>query len=191
MKVFKLIIPLEILVFFLLNLCGCSFFYNEEEARKIITQKDPSFLQILQEKDRIEAEAVRLKEILVSEKKAAESKIRTLKEEYKEKENNSNFKIQNLREELDKYIYKSQTNIRNLSRRLKSKEKILGSIEAMIKESKNLSARDSEMGLSSREVGKIHKKLDDLNFQKKDISEDVKSIKDNLNAEKMKLRLLK
>lgn len=178
-------------MFVLITFCSCDWFYNKDEAKKLILQKEPSFVKILNEKERIDKDIGKIKNLLSNKKEMTNTKIKILKREYAQEAKKLNLEIQNLQSQLNVHIEKIDLDIRSLSGKLKSKKRILKNIESMIKEAGNLLTGDSQIQLAPKERKRWQKKLNDLKSQKKEVFKEVESLKDTLHREKTKIKLLR
>ncbi len=170
---------------------GCGWLSNEEDARKMVIDKDASFLRILEEKDGVDKKIKQARNALSAEKKAADSRIRKIKKEYSVQEKEVKLEIKGLKEGINKYVNEIKSDIRSLSSKLKMKKRIAKNLNSSIKEANRLLDKDSQIKLTPEERKKWREKLSDLKLQKKDIMADIGVLNNELSVEKTKVRLLK
>lgn len=190
MKVNKVFIP-GVCLLMLAVLFGCGWLSNEEEARKMVLDKDASFLGILEEKEGVDKKIKQARNLLSAEKKAADSRIRKIKKEYSVQEKKVKLEIKGLKDGINKYVNEIKSNIRSLSSKLKVKKRILRNLNSSIKEANGLLDKESQAKLTPEERKKWQKKLSDLKLRKKDAAADISVLNNKLSVEKTKVRLLK
>ncbi len=190
MKINKAFI-LGVCLMMLAVLFGCGWLSNEEEARKMVLDKDAPFLRILEEKEGVDKKIKQARNLLSAEKKAANNRIRKIKRECSVQEKKVKLEIKGLKEGINKYVNKIKSDIRSSSSKLKVKKRIVRNLNSSIKEANGLLDKESQAKLTPEERKRWQEKLFDLKLQKKDIMADISVLNNKLSVEKTKVRLLK
>ncbi len=169
---------------------GCGLF-NDEDARKMVLDKDASFLRILEEKEEADRRIKQARNVLSAEKKSADRRTRKIKREYSAQEKKVKLEIKGLKEGINKYVNEIKSDIRSLSSKLKVKKRIVRNLNSSIKEANGLLDKESQVKLTLEERKRWQEKLVNLKLQKEDAMTDISVLKNELSVEKTKVRLLK
>jgi chromosome segregation ATPase len=189
MKVRKYLIVLIMGLFSIANL-GCDLFFDRQQARKTVLAEDPSFLNILKERDKIKSRMDKAEEALKEKKKELNSAIKELKEKFSKENKKISLEIKNLENNLDKYKDEIRLSLKKLTQELKTKKKILKNTESTIKEANKLLAEDAHAQLTSQEETDWNDKLKQLSRQRDDIVRQIDKLDEEIRIEKLKLKLL-
>ena len=189
MKALRLLSVFILGCFVFLSL-SCNPFFDRKQAKATVLNEDPSFVSVLNEKDRINTQIKKANDILKVKKKEMNTSVNRLKKEYAKEDKKISVETKNLKNELNKYVSEIKLKTNSLSQELKTKKRFLRSTESTIKEANKLLSEDSQAQLSSDEETKWKDKLLELNNQKEDVARQIEKLNSEINIEKLKLKLL-
>lgn len=189
MKVQKVLSVVIIGSFVFFNF-SCNPFFDRQQAKKTVLNEDPSFTDVLQEKDKIDGQIKKAREVLKAKKKEMDIAVGKLKRDYAKEDKKISLEIKNLENELDTHKAQIKLTVTSLSQELKTKKVILKNTESTMKQANNLLSEDSQAQLSSEETTKWKDKLQELNNQKQEIMREIEVLKEKIAIEKLKLKLL-
>ena len=175
---------------FVCSSLSCNPFFDRQQAKTTVLDEDPSFADVLHERDRINTQIKKANNVLKVKKKEMEKAVSQLKKEYAKEDKKIGVETKNLKNELNKYVTEMKLKTNGLSQELKTKKRFLKSTEATIKEANKLLSEDSQAQLSSDEEMKWKDKLIELNAQKDDVTRQIEKLNSEINIEKLKLKLL-
>jgi paraquat-inducible protein B len=189
MKALKLL-ALIIICCFVFSSLNCNPFFDRKQAQTTVLNEDPSFVNILKARDKINAQIKKAEDVLKIKKKEMDKAVAQLKKDYAKEDKKISVEIKNLENELNEYVVAIKLRTNSLSQELKTKKRFLRSTETTIKEVNKLLSEDSQAQLSSDEETKWHDKLQELNSQKEDVVRQIEKLNNEINIEKLKLKLL-
>ena len=169
---------------------SCNPFFDRQQAKKTVLNKDPSFVSVLKEKDRINTQIKKAKSVLKIKKKEMDAAIGQLKKSYAKENKKIGVEVKNLENDLNKYVAEIKLRVNSLYEESKTKKRILKNTNSTIKEANKLLSEDSQAQLSSEEEMKWKDKLIELKSQKEDVARQIEKLNDEIKIGKLKLKLI-
>jgi len=184
---------LFLLLITLLVASGCKYpfeFRPLEEIRGEVLEKDPSFADVLDQKQKHNEKIKALKTQLSSEKGRINSKIAALRQEFEATQAKINEEIRKIDAHLDVHRLNLKSQIEELVIELKLKESSLAATNKNIAKLQNLVESGEESENLAEEAPKWKEKIPALRTQAQELEGEVSSLRKQIRLNRLKLKLL-
>ncbi|MFH1645153.1 MAG: hypothetical protein ABIB11_01915 [Candidatus Omnitrophota bacterium] len=187
----KKIVVCSVLSYFFLTGCSSRLtLENETELVNQILQKDAEFVDVVENKALVDKKIKLLKAELSEKKSQIRDSIEVLKKSLKEAELGVLDQIRDEQSELNSIKVELADKIKELSKELRLKEASLNATIKMTDKFRNLAEQGSSLKDIKKEASKWRTKIASLNEQADQIQKEIGFIKEKLELNKLKMKLL-
>jgi len=178
-----------LLLLFICFASGCSVVSNEKKEE--VLEQDPYFRQLLEGKQRTDAEIAALKKDLKEKKKGINSKIDILKKEFRKESEKVASDIKRLKSRFDSEKGIIAKEIELVEQGINSKQLAIKNADKTINELNSLITKEGRLDISQEEVTRWRQRIRSLEEEKKATRKELRKVEKELGLLQIKLRLLR
>lgn len=177
-----------------LMFAGCQYpfeFRTQEEIKDEVLGKDSSFASLLDRKTKIDEKVKGLRQELIIKKSEINSKVLVLKQELDTFRQQIDSRIKELDAQLIPYREDLKQRINELVIELKLKESSVSAAKKTVLKFERIVEQGSSSEDLAKETPKWQDKIASLKSQIKELETEISSVREKINLNRLKLRLLK